>query len=95
VHGRERRPAGDTGTVCSLEAPLYAAGGQHDLERLERLRLPRAAQPLGVRRENAGLEALMRHLAVELAPDGIPVNAFAPSTGVEAELRGRSRLVAR
>jgi glucose 1-dehydrogenase len=74
---------------CSLEAaPLMRRVGGGAIVNVSSVVGSRALRNLSVYgASKAGIEALTRHLAVELAPDGIRVNAFAPgSTEVERNL---------
>jgi NAD(P)-dependent dehydrogenase (short-subunit alcohol dehydrogenase family) len=83
---------------CSLEAAalMRSSGGGAivNVSSVVGSRPLRTLSVYGV--SKAGIEALTRHLAVELAPDGIRVNAFAPgSTEVERNLADDPEYVSR
>ena len=74
---------------CSLEAArLMRHAGGGSIVNVSSVVGSRALRNLSVYgASKGGIEAVTRHLAVELAPDGIRVNAFAPgSTEVERNL---------
>lgn len=83
---------------CSLEAArLMRQAGGGAIVNVSSVVGSRALRNLSVYgASKAGIEALTRHLAVELAPDGIRVNAFAPgSTEVERNLADDPEYVTR